>query len=60
MIAECKQTSRGELVMKIENPDQGNNQIQHYCFYDTVHLHPRLTVMVVETPHSIHLEVLPF
>lgn len=56
MIAVCKKTSTGELVMKIEKHDQ----IQHYSFYDTVHLHPRLTIMVVETPHSIHLEVLPF
>ena len=60
MNAVCKKTSTGELILKIEKPEQGNNQIQHYCFYDTVHLHPRLTIMVVETTHSIHLEVLPF
>lgn len=60
MIAACKKTSKGELELKIEVPEQSANQVQHYCFYDRVHLHPRLTIMVVESPYSLHIEVIPF
>lgn len=60
MIAISKKISLGGLFLKIELPNSGSNDIRHYCFCDTVHKHPRLTIILHESIHSIHLDVLPF
>jgi hypothetical protein len=60
MLAVSKKTSIGELslVIMVPNPDDLN--IEHYEFYDTRHLYPRLTIIVKESAESIYLDVLPF
>jgi len=50
-------TSEGELHLKIKKEYEN---VYHYEFYDEVHLHPRLTIIVEENDDSIHLDILPF
>lgn len=52
--------SEGELHLKIKLPDPKNKNNQQYKFYDSVHLHSRLTIIVEEYNESIHLDILPF
>jgi len=60
MLAVSKRQSEGELHLKIKLPDPENKNVQQYKFYDTVHLHSRLTIIVEESNDSIHLDILPF
>ena len=60
MLAISKRQSEGELHLKIKLPDLENKNVQHYNFYDTVHLHSRLTIIVEESNDSIHLDIAPF
>jgi hypothetical protein len=48
MLLGDKIDSVGELSLRIENTHRDNQQVQEYCFYDAVHLYPRLTIMVRE------------
>ena len=52
--------SEEELHLKIKQPDPDNKNVQYYKFYDEVHLHARLTIVVKESNDSIHLDILPF
>lgn len=60
MLSISRKQSEGDLYLKIKLQNTGSETIQHYKFYDTVHLHSRLTIIVEETNDSIHLNVLPF
>jgi hypothetical protein len=60
MLAVSRRQSEGELHLKIKHPDPENKNVQHYKFYDRVHLHSRLTVIVEESNDLIHLDILPF
>jgi hypothetical protein len=60
MLAVSKETSDGELFLKISFPNTENTNIQHYKFYDTSHLHSRITIIVEESGESILLDILPF
>jgi hypothetical protein len=50
--------SEGELSLKIKTSDADNRQ--EYCFYDAVHLHPRLTILVQEDGDTVHFRMMPF
>ena len=60
MLSRSRKMSEGELHLKIKLPDPENKNVQHYKFYDIVHLHSRLTIIVEECNDSIHLDILPF
>jgi hypothetical protein len=60
MLSSSRKMSEGELHLKIKFPDSENKNVQHYKFYDTVHLHSRLTIIVEESNDSIHLDIAPF
>jgi hypothetical protein len=60
MLQGTKKKSEGELILKIETPDHENPTIQRYCFYDAVHVYPRLTVIVKEEADSVYCDILPF
>ena len=60
ILSASRKMSVGELHLKIKLPDAENKDVQHYEFYDLVHLHPRLTIIVEESNESIHLDILPF
>lgn len=60
MLAVSRRHSEGELHFKIKQPDPENKNVQHYKFYDRVHLHSRLTIIVEESNDFIHLDILPF
>lgn len=60
MLVVSKKNSEGELYLKIKFPDPENINIKRYKFYDSVHLHSRLTIIVVESDDTIHLNILPF
>lgn len=60
MLSASKKISEGELYLKIELPDSENKNVQHYEFYDKVHLYPRLTIIVEESNKTIHLNISPF
>lgn len=60
MLSASRKMSEGEFHLKIKIPDPKNKNIQQYKFYDSVHLHSRLTIIVEESNESIHLDILPF
>jgi len=60
ILSSSRKMSEGELNLKIKIPDINNKNVQHYEFYDAVHLHSRLTIIVEESNDSIHLDILPF
>lgn len=60
MLSVSRKISDGELQFKIKKPDFDNKSIQHYKFYDSKHLHSRLTVIVDESNDLFHVEILPF
>ena len=60
MLSVSRKMSVGELHLKIKLPDPEKKNIHHYEFYDLVHLHSRLTIIVEEYSESIHLDILPF
>lgn len=60
MLSASRKMSEGELHLKIKQSDPENKNVQHYKFYDEVHLHSRLTIIVKESNDSIHIDILPF
>jgi hypothetical protein len=60
MLSVSRKISEGELQFKMIQPDPKNKSVQHYKFYDTIHLHSRLTIIVEESNDLIHLDILPF
>jgi hypothetical protein len=60
MFQVTKKISEGELILKIEIPDHENPSIQRYCFYDAVHVYPRLTIIFNEEADSVYFDILPF
>jgi len=60
MLHAVKSDSVGELSLKIETVERQNQQVQEYCFYDAVHVHPRLTIFVREEADSVYIDILPF
>jgi hypothetical protein len=60
MLSNSRKMSEGELYLKKKLPDTVNKNVQYYKFYDSVHLHSRLTIIVEEHSESIHLDILPF
>lgn len=60
MLSAIRKISEGELYLKIMCSRSGNKNVQHYEFYDKVHLYSRLIVIADESKESIHLDILPF
>jgi hypothetical protein len=60
MLHDNKIDSVGELYLKIETVVRQNQQVQEYCFYDAVHMYPRLTIIVKEEADSVYFDILPF
>lgn len=60
ILSASRKNSEGELHLKIKLLDTENKNVQHYNFYDEVHLHSRLTIIVEESNESIHFDILPF
>ena len=60
MIRLSRKISLGELHLRIKIPNPENTNVQQYKFYDTKHLHSRLTIIVEEYDDFIHLDILPF
>ncbi len=60
ILSTSRKMSEGELLLKIKLPDPENKNVQQYKFYDSVHIHSRLTIIVVESNDSINLDILPF
>ena len=60
MLSVSKKTSEGELYLKIKIPNAENINVKQYKFYDTKHLHSRLTLVVDESKDSINIDILPF
>ena len=60
MVAFSKRQSEGDLYLKIEVMKKNKKNVMYYNFYDDVHLHSRLTLIVEESNDSIHLDIMPF
>jgi hypothetical protein len=59
-LADSKKIAAGDLHLKVKFPDPLNPTVQHYDFYDKLHIHSRLTILVEEFKESIHLDIPPF
>lgn len=61
MLITAKLNSVEPMIFKIENPywEEEENTL-HYNLYDSVHLHPRLSILVKEDANEIHLDIMPF
>ena len=59
MILRSKEISFGQLYLQIVPNSQNNNE-QYYKFYDSHHLHSRLTIVVCESSNLITLDIMPF
>jgi len=59
MVCTSEANSIGELTLRIEDPLDGYEG-QRFCFYDEVHIHPRLNIIVVEIEDRLFMDVLPF
>ena len=57
MISNSRKMSDGEIHLRIEI--KGKNK-SIYNFYDSIHVYPRLTVVVLELNGNLHIDVLPF
>jgi hypothetical protein len=60
ILTTSKKTSEGELHCKIKLLKKENKNVQYYEFYDTVHLHSRLTLIIEESKDNILIDILPF
>ena len=60
MLSAVKSNSVGELSLKIETVERQNQQVQEFCFYDAVHVYPRLTIIVKEEADSVYFDIMPF
>jgi hypothetical protein len=60
ILSASKKMSEGELYLKIKCPSLKNKNLQHYEFYDKVHIYSRMTIIVKEYNETIHLDILPF
>lgn len=57
MISNSRKMSDGEIHLRVESKDENKS---FYNFYDSIHVYPRLTVVVLELNGNIHIDVLPF
>ena len=57
MIYHSRKMSDGEIHLRIESKDENKNL---YNFYDSIHVYPRLTVVVLELNGNLKIDVLPF
>lgn len=57
MISNSKKMSDGEIHLLIES--KGENK-SLYNFYDSIHVYPRLTVVILEKNGTLHIDILPF
>ena len=61
MLNHAHESSEGELLLKIEPPTlDTDKQVVNYNFYDNVHKHYRLSIVVKESNNLIYLGVMPF
>jgi hypothetical protein len=60
MLSTSRKMSEGKLHLKIKYPDPKTKNVQHFKFYDSVHLHSQLSIIVEELDESVHLDILPF
>jgi len=59
MVRVTKMISKVELSLRINTDPEDDHKLE-YCFYDAVHLHSRLTIIVREDANSLYLDLLPF
>jgi hypothetical protein len=57
MILNSKKMSIGKIRLKIKS---SLNRHNFYEFYDSVHVHPILTLIILEDKDSLHIDILPF
>lgn len=61
MLNHAHESSEGELLLKIEQPTlDTDKEVVNYNFYDNVHKHYRLSIVVKESNNLIFLDILPF
>ncbi|MDD2674552.1 MAG: hypothetical protein PHF81_06685 [Flavobacterium sp.] len=61
MINQAHESSEGELLLKIEQPTlDTDKEVLNYNFYDNVHKHYRLSIVVKESNNLIYLGIMPF
>ena len=59
MVCTAEANSIGALTLRIEN-HLGRTDRKRYSFYDEVHLHSRLNIIIVEHEDYLFMDVLPF
>lgn len=57
MISNSRKMSDGEIHLRIETKSENESL---YNFYDSIHVYPRLTIVVLEQNDILHIDVLPF
>jgi hypothetical protein len=57
MISNSRKMSEGKIHLRVELKDENKSL---YNFYDSIHIHPRLTVVVIEQNDNLHIDILPF
>jgi hypothetical protein len=58
---DCYDSSKGPLFLKIENSFRNSDQCLNYCFYDSSHKYPRLTIFIESiNKHVLYMDILPF
>jgi hypothetical protein len=57
MISNARKMSDGEIHLRVESKDENKS---FYNFYDSIHVYPRLTVVVIELNGNLQIDVLPF
>jgi hypothetical protein len=57
MISNSRKMSDGEIHLRVESKDENKSL---FNFYDSIHVYPRLTVVVLELNGNLHINVLPF
>ena len=57
MISNSRKMSKGEIHLKIESKTKNKSL---FNFYDSIHVYPRLTVVVSEHNSTLNIDVLPF
>ena len=61
MLNHAHESSDGELLLKIEHSTlDTDEQVVNYNFYDNVHKHYRLLIVVKDSNDLICLDVMPF
>jgi hypothetical protein len=61
MLSHAHENSEGELLLRIEQTSlDSEKEVRNYNFYDNVHKHYRLSIVVKDSNNLIYLDVIPF